>query len=117
MKMLFVVGIEMSKVQSRRHCQFQGGRFGGRDGGLLGGARRERLRPQQHLKMPLTTERKFIAEIVVAFLFFFFIFHFSRGGRQVGAAMGRGEGSVYSLDSVRKIFSCCLYFYCKISKG
>lgn len=32
MKMLFVVGIEMSKVQSRRHCQFEGGHFGGRGG-------------------------------------------------------------------------------------
>lgn len=31
MKMLFVVGIEMSKVQSRRHCQFEGG------GGILEG--------------------------------------------------------------------------------
>lgn len=32
MKMLFVVGIEMSKVQSRRHCQFEGGHFAGRGG-------------------------------------------------------------------------------------
>lgn len=29
MEMLFVVGIEMSKVQRRRHCQFEGGRGAG----------------------------------------------------------------------------------------
>lgn len=32
MEMLFVVGIEMSKVQRRRHCQFEGGGVWGAQG-------------------------------------------------------------------------------------
>lgn len=82
MKMPFVVGIEISKVQRRRHCQFVGGEEKGvsKD---AGGTRRKRLRPQQHLKMPLTTERKFIAEIVGLGFFF-------QGGRQVCRCCGRG---------------------------